>query len=91
MIRMKKDRENFWARSIGHCLAHLQNGVDDICEWGFKTMRSTGEAPDPKMRKGENKYLYGARRAGKGALSFLGNVGDSFYDKYGELKKDDRT
>lgn len=85
----KKKQGNFWADSIGHCLAHLQNGVDDVCEWGFEKMRATGEVPTPKMTKNENRYLYGAKKLGKGTLSFLGNIGDSFYDKYGELKKKD--
>lgn len=84
---MAKKSGNFWANSIGHALAHLQDGIDDVCEWGFAKMRSVGSSRMPRKRKDENTYLYSAKRISRGVLGFLGNVGDAFHDKYAELKR----
>jgi len=89
MDGMKRDKGNFWANCIGHCLAHLQNGVDDICEWGFEKMRSVGDMPAPTGKKHENKYVHNVKKLTKGVLFFIGTVGNSFYDKYEELKSED--
>jgi len=87
---MAKKSGNFWASTVGHSLAHLQDGIDDVCKWGFKKMRCAGEKEMPKKKNNENKYVYGAKKLGKGAIGFLGNIGDSFYDKYSELKGDQK-
>ncbi|KKW40636.1 hypothetical protein A2454_03955 [Candidatus Peribacteria bacterium RIFOXYC2_FULL_55_14] len=86
---MAKRSGNFWAESLGHSLACLQDGIDDVCRWGFKKMRSASEKKLPKQHKEANKYVYGLKKLGKGALGFLGNAGDAFYDKYAELKKEE--
>lgn len=79
-----------WANIIGGGLAHLQDGLDKLTAWGFKKMRQAGEAeekvPAESAKKEENKYFKMAKKAGKTALSFLGSVGDAFYDEYGRLK-----
>ena len=87
---MGKKSGNFWANSVGHGLAHIQDGIDDVCGWGVKKMRSAGNEKMPKKQKNENKYLYGAKKVGMGTLGFLGNVGDAFYDKYADLKKEEK-
>ena len=87
---MGKKPGNFWADSIGHGLAHVQDAIDDVSKWGFQKMRSAGENKTPKKQKNENKYIYGAKKLGKTSLGFLGNIGDAFYDKYSDLKKDDK-
>ena len=85
---MAKKTRNFWAESLGNGLAHVQNTVDKTCEWAFEKIRETGNEELPKLKKRDNKYVYGAKKAGKKLLSFLGGVGDSFYDKYTELKQE---
>lgn len=82
---MEKKQGNFWAECLGHGLAHVQNTFDCTLEWGFKRLRRFGETEPPK-KKG-NPYLQGAKKITKGALFFLGDIGDSFYTKYAELKR----
>ena len=87
---MGKKSGNFWADSIGHGLAYLQDGVDDVCKWGFAKMRSIGYSKMPKQKREENRCVYGAKKLGRGTLGFLGNIGDAFYRKYTELKKEEK-
>jgi len=85
---MPKKKGSFWARSAGNGLAHLQDTVDHICEWGFARMKIVGDTPAKKKLKNENKYIYKAKKAGRGVLSFFGTVGDSYYSKYEDLKRE---
>ena len=83
---MSKKAQN-WARLLGHGLAHVQDGVDFAIDIGFKAMKKAANEKSSKKKKDENKYLYAGKKAGKELLGFLGEAGDAFYKKYGELKK----
>lgn len=85
---MKKKREDSWAGLIGGGLAHVQHAVDSAVFWGFRKMRSAGESEESSEAAKRHPALRQAQRAGKGLLSFFGEMGDSFYEKYGNLKGD---
>jgi hypothetical protein len=76
-----------WARLVGHGLAYVQDGIDDVLTWGFKRIRKVADEPAPPPPKDSNPYLQTAARAGRGLLRFLGEAGDAYYRKYGELKR----
>tara|TARA_Y100000310_G_scaffold319297_1_gene374422 strand:- start:299 stop:562 length:264 start_codon:yes stop_codon:yes gene_type:complete len=86
---MPKGSHHDWSKDVGHGLAHLQDGIDKTLGWTFEKIRSVGDSKMPRKKKNDNKYVYDAKKTGKKMLSFLGGVGDAFYDKYGELKKDE--
>ncbi len=77
-----------WAKLIGKAGANLQHGVDECCSWGLTQVRKIGERKDTPKKK-QNKYLFGAKRAGRGVLKFFGQAGESYYKEYGKLKKDE--
>jgi len=79
---------NNWAKLVGHGLAHVQDGMDFAIDIGFKTMKKVADLPEEKKKKNDNKYIHMSKKAGKEVLGFLGTAGDSFYKKYGELKKE---
>ena len=78
-----------WAKLIGSGLAHAQHGLDYVAEFGFAMLKKAGKTTQEAPKKNENKYLFTAKKAGKGVLAFLGTVGSEFYDKYEELKADE--
>ena len=85
---MASRRKSSLARGVGFGLATIQHGLDKLFEFGFEKMKETGEKKeiyDPS----ENVYLRNAKKAGKTTLSFLGTIGDSYYERYEKLKKDD--
>ncbi|MDO8648803.1 MAG: hypothetical protein Q7R81_03390 [Candidatus Peregrinibacteria bacterium] len=75
------------ARTLGHGLAHVQHMIDGLWIWGLKTARELGAKPEPKSMK--SPALSRVRKFGKQALRFLGSTGEAYYEKYGELKKND--
>ena len=60
--------------------------VDNVFQWGFRRVRDIGDSEDSKRVARDHPYLHRASRTGKVLLSFLGEIGDSFYSKYAELK-----
>ena len=85
MNRKKPSKRN-WATIVGSGLAHVQNTVDEVADWGFKKMNELGAKP-VKSKKSEKKVVTNARRAGHFALKFLGSTGEAYFEKYGELKR----
>ena len=86
MTQQKKPQNA--AQLIGHVLAHVQDSIDVVADAGFRMIRTIGSAPEKKQEKEAGKpYVQKAKRLGKGALRFLGTVGDAYYRKYEELKK----
>ena len=82
---MKKPKRS-WAQLIGGGLAYAQHAGDCAVTWCFRTLRSAGESRESRQASKRHPVLRGAQRAGKGVLAFLGQLGDSYYEKYGELK-----
>ena len=73
------------AEAIGHTLAHVQDGADFFIDWGFKALKNIGKEKTAP-RQDENRYLRATKKVRKSILLFLGETGDSFYQKYQELK-----
>jgi len=71
---------------VGFSLAHLQNTVDEVADWGFHKMHEAGAKP-VKRKKSEKKAVTNAKRAGRSVLRFLGTAGEAYFDKYEELKR----
>jgi len=76
------------ARTVGGGFARIQHGLDKLFEFGFEKMQKTGNTTKPP-KKNENKYMAGAKRAGKETVSFLGALGEGFYKRYEQLKRED--
>lgn len=83
---MKLGSAKAWAKTLGSAGAHLQHGLDKGAEWGFAKLKQAGSAPK-KKDKTKNKYLRTAKQAGRGTVTFLGQLGENYYKKYEELKK----
>lgn len=79
----KKDAT--WARVLGLSLAHLQHATDKAINYGFRKMRSAGKR---KQEPETNKYLRAAKKLGRGTLRFFGSAGETYYEKYEDLKKE---
>ena len=82
---MKLGSSKAWARTLGSGLAQVQHGMDKVVVFGFKTLKNAGKSP--KKDKTRNKYLKNVKKAGRSTLSFFGTLGDSFYNEYEDLKK----
>lgn len=81
-------KEKSAAESIGTLLAIVQSGFDDLFQFAFKKLKTLDEkkAPeDPENLK--EQAMYAARKS----AGFLGNLGDSYYKKYEELKAKKRS
>ena len=78
-----------WAKLLGRAAAHLQNGIDGLADAGFRGLKQIGKKP-LKKKKDENPTLFTAKKIGQGLLSFVGTMGDEFYNKYQELKSNAR-
>ena len=83
---MKKKKTG--AQLIGGVFAQVQHGVDSALSWGFKKLRAAGSGEEPEGEETRHPYVRTARKAGKGLLTFFGELGDAYYDKYSELKKE---
>jgi hypothetical protein len=82
---MKLGSSKAWAKTLGTGLANVQHGMDKLVIFGFKSLKKAGKSPEIGLTK--NKYLRQMKTAGRATLSFFGTLGDSFYNEYEELKK----
>jgi|AP82_1055514.scaffolds.fasta_scaffold88877_2 hypothetical protein len=64
-------------RRIGATLAHIQDLLDTIVHIGFKRAKDAGVAADGRLsnRTGISRFL-----------RFFSEVGDSFYNRYSDIK-----
>lgn len=77
------------ARTIGSAFAHVQHMSDLIIEWGMLKMKQQGTKPvDPAMDAKRHPLVKRASSAGKFALGFFGEMGESYYKHYEKLKRD---
>ena len=85
MTRKRVSRPQSCSTILGYGLAHVQNTIDTVCDWGFQKMREAGNQPVAK-KKSEKKVVATAKRGVKSTLRFLGSAGEAYYDRYEELK-----
>ncbi len=85
-------KKNKVSRTIGRGLAHVQSFVDDALHGAFNFLKKSGSKhstpPDPNHPI-KSKLKTGLKKTAK----FLGETGDSFYEKYEDLnakKREDR-
>ncbi len=83
----RKSKKASWAGNIGAGWAHVQHVVDNVSAWCFQRIRDIGDKPESKKDDDSHPYVKKAKRLGKGALGFVGEVGDSFYETYADLKR----
>jgi len=86
---MKLGSEKAWAKTLGSAFAHLQHGLDKSAEWGFAKMNSVANKPIKKDAT-KNKYLRSSKMIARCTVSFFGQLGESFYNEYEDLKKKDK-
>ncbi|MEI8230536.1 MAG: hypothetical protein WCG83_05395 [Candidatus Peregrinibacteria bacterium] len=79
--------------AVGQTLATLQHLADLAFDWGFKKMKNVGQSPaftqedvGASEQQGIHQVLPTLKKFGLKTLSFLGSVGDSYYDAYEKLK-----
>ncbi|MBF89455.1 MAG: hypothetical protein CMG75_07285 [Candidatus Marinimicrobia bacterium] len=63
-----------FSKRLGELLAHLQDLFDSLLHFGFKRV-SESEKNNKSKNKKFNKFL-----------KFLGEIGQSYFNKYDELK-----
>lgn len=82
---MRLGSSKAWAKTIGSGLARVQDGIDHLAEYGFEQLKKLGSKP--KKDTSKNPYIRGVKRALGTAVTFIGQLGDSYYDSYEELKR----
>ncbi len=90
---MAKQEFKFLAKQLGYGFAHVQNGLDNLGKWAFHAMKDLGDQPDTKQKKNDtnNPYIKTAKEAAKGTISFFGNLGESYLEKYEDLKRKEKS
>jgi len=86
---MKIGSGKSWAKTFGSTFAHLQHGLDKTAEWGFAKMKDVSSAPQ-KKEETKNTYLRFSKKCARNTFMFFGQLGESFYSEYEELKKKNR-
>ncbi|PIR48797.1 hypothetical protein COU80_03850 [Candidatus Peregrinibacteria bacterium CG10_big_fil_rev_8_21_14_0_10_55_24] len=76
-----------WSIALGHGFAHLQDACDRALDWGFKRITQSAESTALKSEKSAKRSVATAKGAARGALRFVGWLGNAYYDRYHELKK----
>lgn len=76
------------SKKTGSILAHLQSAVDDLMTIGFKKLKSFGKKPEVEIIDSHDTsikttVIKGAKKTAK----FVGEVGESYYQTYENLKK----
>lgn len=79
-----KGRQEHVAHALGQTLATLQHLADLTLSWGFRKLKKIS-APDDGERRGKGVLPF-LRRAGWRSVSFLGSMGDAYYEWYERLK-----
>lgn len=80
-------KNSFWlARMIGSGLAHVQHAIDEAADTGFRMLRKAGTKTESAPKPEKSKVLGTLKRTGKNTLRFLGEAGESYYQKYDDLK-----
>lgn len=72
------------AQNIGAIFAHIQNFFDGAFTLLFKKLKKAGEK---KTKVDTTKFQGKIFKAGQNIASFIGDVGESFYENYDELKQ----
>ena len=75
-----------WVKAFGHGLAYAQHVGDKVTEWGFEKLKEAGDQ-DPGKTPKKNAYAARVEKAGRSALSLIGQLGRAYYDRYEELKR----
>ncbi|MDD5751364.1 MAG: hypothetical protein PHS73_02490 [Candidatus Peribacteraceae bacterium] len=71
-------------RAIGQTAATLQHLTDLVIDWGFRKMKQAGKVP--VVEKRGSKTVRTVKTVARPVLSFLGSVGESYYEWYEKLK-----
>ena len=81
---MRKKKKSGIAVKTGIVLAHVQSFADEVLERAFGVMKKAGKKEKKKQDTDtvKGKIIYGVSET----LGFLGEVGESFYKKYEEIK-----
>ena len=66
-----------FSRLVGSALAHIQSLTDDVFHYGFRKLRQLGR--DSEERSEVVSWA-------KGAVRFLGDSGESYYETYERIK-----
>lgn len=83
---MKLGSAQAWARTLGAGLAHIQNGVDHVIEYGFGKLKDLDTTPK-KHNQPANRLVRGVFSVLGGTAKFIGMLGDSYFKAYEELKR----
>lgn len=82
---MKLGKASAWAKTIGAGLAVVQNGIDKLAEFGFDKLKKAGSSTEKRQPK--NPYAKQATKLLGTTITFIGQLGDSYYQNYEELKR----
>lgn len=83
---MKLGSGKAWAKTIGSALAHVQDAVDSCAEWGFAKLKQAGKQPKT-IDVSEPTVLRRAKGFLRSTVSFIGQLGQGYFDEYEEIKK----
>ncbi len=77
-----------FSRQIGHLFAYVQHGMDKTIVWGLRSMKKASTTSPSRGKHPPKKSALGRLgRAGRAALSFVGNAGEAYYERYDDLKR----
>lgn len=81
---MPKKSSKTIARTFGKFFAHLQAALDDLSEWGFSHLKKAGHASkEEELADTLSKKL---KKGAKRIAHFFGEMGESFYREYQDIK-----
>ena len=81
-------RKTPFSRQIGHLFAYVQHGMDKTIVWGLRSMKKASTTSPSRGKNPPKKgVLSRMGRMSRGALSFISNAGEAYYERYDELKR----
>ncbi len=78
------------AKKIGSGFAYIQAFLDDVVIFLFKKLRSSGEEKKKRWIFKDNSKKARVLSFFKACARFLGGIGESFYEKYEQIKAEKR-
>lgn len=75
-------------KTIGSIFAHIQSTIDDIMAVLFKKLKKSGkEEPVEIIEPDTPVWKTRLKKGARGLARFIGEMGDSYYKTYEELKQ----
>lgn len=79
MPKKSQKKDPKFSQLLGKGCAHVQNGIDEVVDWGFKKLKKIEKNP---KKKDEHTLVKITRKIG----GFIGDAGTEYYKEYKRIK-----